>query len=425
MNPILEIEKCILAMAPIDSVITLLIQSQLLCPPLDCHPVVSIFVSITTSTLPRLVYSSSAKNDPALHDIDFKDASLSIPLSYIRKLILRFANRVETEVKLAEETATMAASVDVMDVLMGYDDMAWLWLQLNHQAKLCTHVPNPGASCHVSFTLQDCTVAQIHPSALLRIRIFPNHNDVGVRRVWEAGCCLAEYLYKYPHHVRDKQVFELGSGVGLTGLFVAKTCLPYHMHMTDVTIYSLDNLYHNLNVNRSWLESACRVQNNLDTEVKQESPSISHHLISTGYFNWKDNDCRFRFGRSKDQPIGPCHECHQPTVDSYHLFHDATVLLAADVLYDPEDIPYLVQTILAFLSLSNDTGEKVAIFAITMRNQETFKRFEQELWLFKIQSHYIPLAVMHDLPTFFPCYFLQPRSDVRIAVFSLSSNSLE
>ena len=38
-----------------------------------------------------------------------------------------------------------------------------------------------------------------HP---LFIRVFPEHNDVGVRKVWEAGACLAEFLIQFPHFVQ-------------------------------------------------------------------------------------------------------------------------------------------------------------------------------------------------------------------------------
>ena len=48
--------------------------------------------------------------------------------------------------------------------------------------------------------------------------MFPHHNDVGVRKVWEAGAALAEYLIERPELVRGKTVCELGAGKSHTNM---------------------------------------------------------------------------------------------------------------------------------------------------------------------------------------------------------------
>ena len=89
----------------------------------------------------------------------------------------------------------------------------------------------------------------------LKLRVYPHHNDVKVRRVWEAGTCLVEYLIQHPAAVRGRSEMEVGSGVGLTGLLVAGLCRPIRVRLTYFTDICLTNLVHNVEVvNRHWLE---------------------------------------------------------------------------------------------------------------------------------------------------------------------------
>ena len=78
------------------------------------------------------------------------------------------------------------------------------------------------------------------------VRVYPHHNDVGVRRVWEAGACLAEYLIQHPYVVRGRSVMEVGSGVGITGLIVVVFCRPSHVSLTYSTDACLTNIGHNV-----------------------------------------------------------------------------------------------------------------------------------------------------------------------------------
>lgn len=100
--------------------------------------------------------------------------------------------------------------------------------------------PEPEESCYLSFVMK--TSAPLHPlnpqkiknSGVLRIRIFPYHNDVALR-LWEAGATLAEYFLEYPSLIEGKRVIELGAGVGLTGLVIAGCCGAEHVYLTDYT----------------------------------------------------------------------------------------------------------------------------------------------------------------------------------------------
>ena len=113
-----------------------------------------------------------------------------------------------------------------------------------------------------------------------------------------------------------------------------------------------------------------------------------------------------------------------PWANSSEAISKADVLLAADVVYDRNCIPDLVSTVCKFLSQTNhlDDSEgnahRIAIFATTFRNKDTFALFEKEL-----ENHNIVCAYDHsleELPNIFPCYWNQPRADVRVCTMSLS-----
>ncbi len=99
------------------------------------------------------------------------------------------------------------------------------------------------------------------------IKVYPNHNDVGVRKVWEAGGALAEYLVKNSDLIRDKKVLELGSGVGLTGIVIAGLCGTKQVHMTDFTDDTLSNLEHNISMNTEWLNKCNKIRFSSNRQV--------------------------------------------------------------------------------------------------------------------------------------------------------------
>lgn len=102
--------------------------------------------------------------------------------------------------------------------------------------------------------------------------------------------------------------------------------------------------------------------------------------------------------------------------------HDAEVLVAADVAYDIDLNTALSKSVYRFLSGGED---RVAIFAMTLRNQYTFESFECDLKRLGIQCKYEDKEIMDNLPKIFPVYHVQPRSDVRIIKMSLTANEDE
>ena len=100
---------------------------------------------------------------------------------------------------------------------------------------------------------------------------------------------------------------------------------------------------------------------------------------------------------------------------------NADVLMAADVVYDRSVIPQLIKVVRNILVSSSADKEKIAIFATTYRNADTFALFLRELQMCsdEIECNFIENDVLESMPYIFPCYYKQPRSHVRICIISV------
>lgn len=129
---------------------------------------------------------------------------------------------------------------------------------------------------------------------------------------------------------------------------------------------------------------------------------------------------------SSEHPIGvdeiDGHHCDYPWASSIEALTKANVLLAADVIYLVNSIPDLVATVSKFLTQEgNGDDERMAIFAVTFRKKNTFALFEKELEEHKIVCSYD--SSIEDLPNIFPCYWNQPRTDVRVCTMRIVRSS--
>ena len=182
---------------------------------------------------------------------------------YFRKLITRFVSRLE-EISDAKVEDEKLAEL-VMNYFNSRRGGVFGGSGVNG-LDFVDNIPNPRESCYVSFHIdspQFC--GSMHGKAIddednrvntnasnrsiIGIRVYPHHNDVGVQKVWEAGCCLTEYLMANPHYVANKNVVELGAGTAHLGIAIAGTCRPKSVHLTDYTAACLDNMEHNVIVN--------------------------------------------------------------------------------------------------------------------------------------------------------------------------------
>jgi len=237
-----------------------------------------------------------------IHLPDGNQAAFQPTTRYIRKLLQRYASIVEKYTRLENE--------HFAELMMEYQ------FRTSEEGG---DMPDPNASCHVSYIVpfdenfhenQD-EICQRGRECIVGIKVFPHHNDVGVRKVWEAGAALAEYLIERPELVRGKTVCELGagkrhtnmhyvifelllsltqeisfskhfcgSGVGLTGIVISGLCQTKSVHLTDYTEASLVNMEHNVKVNTKWVKNARHEMMDTVFNAGQPVTSVSSHVQS-------------------------------------------------------------------------------------------------------------------------------------------------
>jgi predicted nicotinamide N-methyase len=220
----------------------------------------------------------------------------------------------------------------------------------------------------------------------LRIRVFPFHNDLSLR-LWEGGAVLSEFLLANPCLVQNRRVVELGSGTGLASLVSLLACGADRVVATDKSDRAVENLRHNFELNRS----------------------LVHSVASSPSSTW---ECR-RYDWNDALDPREVDEDNNDDNDYGDVLISSQVLMAADVAYDDDMIPGLVEAIRRFFfekekgaattattttttePLSNNgsgDNNKLAILATTRRNPATFTRLLQGL------CRVLQLAEMDDAP---------------------------
>jgi predicted nicotinamide N-methyase len=307
---------------------------------------------------------------------------------YLKRLIKEYVKRVEKNNADAIQSDSLAQLV-VQASLFKIDAM-----------------PNANEACHSSFylpperirrTSADKAPRRYAASSLsdtdhvrqhfLRVRVFPYHNDVALR-LWEAAAALAEFFLDNQETIRNREVLELGAGVGLTGLVLQACCAAKSTYLTDCTQMCRENLQHNLELNQAWL-----MEHGADPAGVQQ-----------GYLEW---------GAFGDPEYVPSNDDEKM---SQQAFEGADVLIAADVIYDVKVIDSLVQVIHKFLA--NNHANKEAILAVTKRNMKTFQLFLNSI----NKQGFVCECLVRDcstLPKIFHCNFTQDRCDVLIARLTL------
>lgn len=310
---------------------------------------------------------------------------------YIRKVLSKFVAKVE-------ENSCMIESDEFVELMMKY--------QMKPGTKNDS-LPDPNECCYVSFELpilnNSNITRNIHRPAndVVGIKIFPYHNDVGVRKIWEAGAALAEFFLVRPDLIKDKSVLELGAGVGLTGIVISGLCEPNRVHLTDYTDATLINMEHNISVNKHWIQNA----------RGRDCP------VTSGHLEWEEYADNMNDDESSNEICAKVSSIHQPDPLSRSLARTSDVLIAADAVYDRSVIPPLISVVRQHL---NDPS-KVAIFATTFRNATTFALFEKEIQSKGITVKSASSDDLNKMPFIFPCYISQPRSDVRITFMTVDT----
>ncbi|XP_037649403.1 protein-lysine N-methyltransferase EEF2KMT isoform X1 [Sebastes umbrosus] len=164
---------------------------------------------------------------------------------------------------------------------------------------------------------------------------------------WEAALYLAEWALDHRHTFAGRTVLELGSGVGLTGITICRSCSPNRYVFSDCHPGVLQKLRDNVRLNG--LMSPTVVVEEMDwTKATEE----------------------------QIRQIG------------------ADAVIAADVVYDPDVVESLVKLLSKILRCSSPE----VFICSTIRNQETYSGFKQQLEKAGICHHVITGAVSHVFP---------------------------
>ncbi|XP_072549931.1 protein-lysine N-methyltransferase EEF2KMT [Salminus brasiliensis] len=173
---------------------------------------------------------------------------------------------------------------------------------------------------------------------------------------WEAALYLSEWALENPHVFAGRTVLELGSGAGLTGIVVCRACKPTKYVFSDC--------------HESVLQ---RLRNNV------------HHNGLTEHGNPKS--------------VSACVEelVWESVSDEQLQRIGADVVIAADVVYDPDIIGCLVRLLAKLLVFKKEQHLEVYI-ASTIRNPRTYDCFRDELEKAGLKHLVITHPVAHIFP---------------------------
>lgn len=162
---------------------------------------------------------------------------------------------------------------------------------------------------------------------------------------WQASKALCEFITNNPEEFHGKDILELGSGVGLSGIFMAKHCEPSMIILSDCHDSVVGTLKHNVELNFP-----------KGAKVDTDNPLVKC-LIDNGdsIVGVMDLDWSYINASNINQLIEP------------------DVLIGADIVYDPALFQPLFTAINYVFTLTNNQCKFV--LSCTERNQETLNNF--------------------------------------------------
>ncbi|XP_038006914.1 protein-lysine N-methyltransferase EEF2KMT isoform X2 [Motacilla alba alba] len=184
---------------------------------------------------------------------------------------------------------------------------------------------------------------------------------------WEAALHLAQWALRNPGLFRGRTVLELGSGIGFTGIAICKSCQPRTFIFSDCHPRVLRQLGENIQLNGftpepdgSWsIQTESQGQ-----EVKGQS--CQNPKVIVAELDWSS------------------------ATEKQLLALRADVVIAADVVYDPEIILALIGVLQKLSSSRADRKAPEVFIASTVRNPDTYQLFQAELDKAGIRWQVIP-----------------------------------
>ena len=182
------------------------------------------------------------------------------------------------------------------------------------------------------------------------IRMADQLDSVGLTS-WQAGFMLADFIAANTQLFNDRKCLELGSGVGLTGIALAKLAHPRRLCLTDYTHEVLANMRTNAEINGL-----------PDLEILQ--------------LDWE----QFEADSVESDDLVP-------------FYPD--VILAADCVYDTGLVEKMCVVLRKLLSKPAEGQQAVAYIATTLRNPKTFQFFMDQLKANRLQHEDISASVSY------------------------------
>ncbi|NXS73970.1 EF2KT methyltransferase, partial [Pandion haliaetus] len=173
---------------------------------------------------------------------------------------------------------------------------------------------------------------------------------------WDAALHLAEWAIENSAVFSNRTVLELGSGIGFTGIAICKTCKPKTYIFSDYHHCVLKQLTENIRLNGFVLEPG--------TTQHIQTESQGQKAEATNYQKTKLIVAELDWGSVTEKQL---------------LDLQPDVIIAADVVYDPEIILILIGMLQKLSTSRADRKPPEVYVASTIRNPDTYHLFQAEL----------------------------------------------
>ncbi|NWQ63652.1 EF2KT methyltransferase, partial [Neopipo cinnamomea] len=180
---------------------------------------------------------------------------------------------------------------------------------------------------------------------------------------WDAALHLAGWAGGNPKVFRARTVLELGSGIGFTGIAICKTCQPKTYIFSDCHHCVLRQLDENIHLNG--FQVTCCIQTEPQGQ-EVEAKNCQNPELIVAELDWGSVTEKQLVGLQPD------------------------VVIAADVVYDPEIILALIGMLQKLSSSRADRKAPEVFIAFTIRNPDTYHLLQAELDKVGIRWQIIP-----------------------------------
>ncbi|KFO71260.1 Protein FAM86A, partial [Cuculus canorus] len=184
---------------------------------------------------------------------------------------------------------------------------------------------------------------------------------------WDAALHLTEWAVENSAVFRNRTVLELGSGIGFTGIAICKACHPKRFIFSDCHPRVLQELTQNIRLNGFVLEPGAA--HHIQTEPHDWEAEAAKHqnvALTVAELDW---------GSVTETQVSDLHP---------------DVIIAADVVYDPEIILALIGMLQKLSAFGADGKPPDVYIASTIRNPDTYHLFQAELYKAGIRWQVIP-----------------------------------